>query len=96
MPWYIARISTRISYPRTNSCKVSHTHQGPDQLIGEKASLREVFWDLIDVGENNHTMVLSPRIACDTDPRELEILGQREGEQSSSNMQIVTAQLLGY
>ena len=51
MPWGIAGIATRISCPTTNSCKASHTHQDPDQLIGEKGPLREVFWDLIDVGE---------------------------------------------
>ena len=51
MPWCIARISARISCPTTNNCKVSHTHQDPDQPIGEKGPPREVFWDLIDVSE---------------------------------------------
>ena len=45
--------------------------------------------------KNKHAVVLSPRITCDTDPREPEILGQAEGNQSPGDMQIVTAQLLG-
>ena len=43
--------------------------------------MRRAFRDLIRVGEKpSDRGAVRPRITCDTDPREPEILGRREGE----------------
>ena len=82
MPWCIAQISTPIPRPRTSSCSVFHTHQDPDQLIGQTSPVRGCSGTLVPWRKIKHTVVLRPRITSDIEPREPEILGgvQRETE----------------
>ena len=78
MPWCIAQVSALIQRPRTSSCGVFHSHHDPDQLTRQKSPVRRLFWDPIYVGKNTHAVTLRPRIPCDIEPREPEILGGRE------------------
>ncbi len=59
MPLCTAQIAAQIFCPTTNNCKVPHTHQDPDQLIGEKDPPREVFWDLMDVGKTRQDKTMA-------------------------------------
>ena len=89
MPWCLAQISAPIPRPGTSSCGVFHTHQDPDQLIGQTSPVRGLFWDPIYVGEKH-----ACRGAKAEDPLRYRAPGARDsGEEAGGDGARVTCKL---